>query len=317
MNPKVNYKNFDAKFLSIKKPEKKTSKPHPTKPSVDYIILKLIYNYGTEEKPNWLPFDLEGPEFDTGGVRETHPKFAPTRTDYSILISFRPENPDHMEFLDVFDQIYNKCVELIYNVRFDINKKTFDLKAPKSSFLYPIYTPEDQNGPIEGKNKSFFLQLYERGPYKTLLTLPDKKTHMDKKDLMNLAVKLVPCISFMQIHVGTDMRFQTELRSAAIKWWDEKVIGTSQSDTIDQMLAENPAIAELMAEKLAKLMMSKQNLPPQKEEPPNTSSTDQQEDNKEQNLLDGIEPTTSLLPASLETTVNQTQKKKQYKIPTH
>jgi hypothetical protein len=322
MNPKVNYTQFDAKFLSVKEPQKKTSKPNPSKPTVEYFILQLIYNYGTEEKPNWRDFDLEGPEFDTYGVREGHPTFAPERTDYSILISFKQDNPEHLKYLEIVDKVYWICVDFIYKHRFTIGKKTFDNKSPKGSFLYPIYIPEDENGPIEGKNKSFFLQLYERGAYKTLLTLLDKKTNVDKKALIGLAVQVVPCTTFKWIHVGQDIRFQTELRSAVIKDFNERVIETSQTDTIDKMLEDNPEMEALLMAKFAKLMANKQNLPPQKEEKKEDDKQDDKQDNKqenkddkeEQNLLDGIQPTASQIPDNIGV---KSQQKKQFKIPTH
>jgi hypothetical protein len=327
MSSKVNYKNFNPDFLSIKEPELRKTKPNPNKPTApDYYVLPYLYNYGTKDKPQYGDFHLEGPDFITTGVHEKPSMADPNIMDYTILIHFKPEVPEHMEFLKVFDSIYYKSASLIEGVKYKIGQPDFDEKSPKSAFKYPIYIPINKNGPIPGKNKSFFLKLYERGPYKTLFTLPSKtnKVNIDKNDLKNVTLKIKPLLSFQWIHIGQKMTIQTELKSAVVGDLDERNIETTQTDTIDEMLEGDPELEDKMASKYAKLLMNKKNVLPLTKDPVKTPpSHNSQEDPNDQQVLGGIHPTDadaeppkpSNLPPQLSDAVKSAPKRKQFKVP--
>lgn len=322
MKSNVNYTEFRKDFVSNKKPDARQAKikTEDGKDGIlDYFVLPLVYNLGTDDKPRYDKFSLKGPLFVTSGINKKPNKYKSHIMDYTILISFKQDNPEHMKFLEVFDQVYFTCAELVKKaeVELGIAKKRFDPKSPYSTFTYPIYEPEDKN-----KNKSFFLKFYKRGPYHTLMTGRDKK-EIEWDKLINTSLEGYPIITFNWVHIGGEFILSTECKEFIIFDANERKIETSEAEAIDKMNAEDPDKAKDVISKLEQIMAAYQEvqppLPPSSKEEMKKEHEEAVEVKEENNLLSGINPTddqpTSSLPTALKEAVNAAPKKRQFKIP--
>jgi len=328
MKSNVNYTDFKKEFISNRAPDPRKANVKTDDGSdgvLDYFVLPLTYNLGTEDKPRYGEFSLKGPLFSTSGVNRHPNKYKPQNMDYTILISFKPENQEHMRFLKVLDEIYYGVAKLVKNseAALGIVKRKFNPDACESVFKQFVYTPEDKLGiPIPGKNKSFFLVFYKRGIYKTLLTGRDKK-HIEWDTLIDTNLDIYPIITFKWVHIGGEFILKTECKECVVHDFNERKIETSEAEAIDKMNAENPDMLLEMSNKLEKVMSAKQHvqspLPLTKEVKNNEDNKEPTEVKEESNLLSGINPTDepqNNLPSTLGTAIaNASTKKRQFKIP--
>lgn len=317
MKSNVDYTEFNKKFISNKKVETRSY----TVPSKDttgtegksnYNVLPLTYNLGSEEKPRYGNLSVKGPLFSTGGVHKKPNKYRPQVIDYTILIHFKQDNPEHVKFFEVFDDIYWATAQLIKDSEADleiVKKKKFNPKACESVFTHPIYEKD-------GK-KSFFLKFFKRGPYQTLLTGPDKQPKEWDK-LIGANLDIYPIITFNWVHFGGEFSLITECKECIIRDANERKIETSEAAAIDEMNAENPDLALDVTNKLEKIMASYQEV----QLPLPLTKEDVKKEHEETIVTEGgdtssgIKPTESFLPDALGKAVDNANKKRpQFKIP--
>lgn len=315
------YKTFDPKRLTNSVPNKRTPNPTPDgKQAPDYYQIPLLYNNGTEENPIFDSFEVEGCELSTltGLTSKPNPN-DPTKIEDNLLAKFDPNNEDHAKFMEVFHQIYERCCELIHGVKNVVKKKDFDKNSPKSVFKYPVYIPTDEltDLPIPGKSPSMFLNIISRGPTPTLFVDGYNKP-IDKKLLYNIEMKYIPLFYFKWIHVGTGIKLQIDLKSAAVTYVKKRNTESTQSSTINSLAALRPDYASNLANSLAKLQSERQEMP-NPTTPTNNANTNEQNNSNTGGTLAGIDPTendtpTTGLPKKLAEAVNSPPARK-FKAP--
>lgn len=310
------YKTFDQKHVTNSAPVKRTPKVGADgKQAPDYHTIPLSYNIGTEEVPLFENFELEGCELSTpSGITSKANQNDPSKMEDSILAKFDTTNEEHAKFLEVIDEIYDKCCTIINGVKFVVKKKDFDVKSPKGVFKHPIYIPMDETTGevLVGRLPSMFLRIFSRGSgaFKDeTLFVDGYNKPIDKKLLYGVEMKFIPLFHFKWIHVGTGINLQVELKSAAVTYVKKRNTESTQFATINSLASIRPNYASDLANQLAKLTCEAQELPNPLVTDPSTK--EQKESNS---TMDDLEPTdASTIPAKLQEAVNNAPKR--FKVP--
>lgn len=307
------YKTFNSKNITNSAPVKRTPKLGADgKQAPDYHTIPLSYNIGSEEVPLFENFELEGCELSSpvGITSKANPN-DPTKMEDSILAKFDTTNEDHAKFLEVLDQVYDKCATIINGVKFVVKKKDFDVNSPRGVFKHPIYIPMDETTGevLVGRLPSMFLRIFSRGSgaFKDeTLFVDGYNKPIDKKLLYGVELKFIPLFHFKWIHVGTGINLQVELKSAAVTYVKKRNTESTQFATINSLASIRPSYASDLANQLAKLTCDHQEIPPPLNTEPNVKEV--------KNTMDGIEETDTL-PPKLTEAVNNAPKRDKFKVP--
>src|SRR4029078_3792093 len=134
------FEHFEPAKLTIAQPEKKVIPAKPNEKKIpEFWQIPFVYNYGTEDEPNYQDFDLE---------------FDEVRSPYGIgnkydkdTIGLYLDPSKYQKVIDVLDVIYRRAAELLDStiptewtggkhdsLKTLVGKKHFNKNAPEGMF---------------------------------------------------------------------------------------------------------------------------------------------------------------------------------------
>lgn len=174
-------------------------------------------------------------------------------TDYKT-----PDSRDYMMY-NAINKIYAATAQLLFNARGAVGLKKFKLEDPTGTgFKSPIFIKTDeQDNPIQGVVPKVSLPLIKYG--ETIFTKPNLKK-IPKNLIEDCEITFVPLVHFKKIYIGAGKAsLQYEIKSAIITTVANRSSSSSQKDTADSIISQNPGVLDALDEQLAMLTMEGRN----------------------------------------------------------
>jgi len=304
------YKTFNPANLTNLKPEQSKNSKVPC------FFINLLYNLGSSECPDFDEFQMELCEFTSSvGItqKESVQDDGKTRIDESILVKFDTYDSEHLECMETLDNLHTKLAQIIGEVKGPIKKFDYKTTDPVTSGFKKLvyYSRDETTGEIiSGRAPSMFLKLFSWGTGDTATTTifvdMDNKP-IDKKLLSGVELKFIPLLQIRRVRSAASFSVNMEIKSAIVTSVKARNTESSQFATIQALKNNRPELKNQVASQVAKLTANRQNrlLPP----------TDNVEDSTvESSTLSGLAPEEPEV-VKPQPTINQTPKRKEFKIP--
>lgn len=283
------YKNFDKLKMSLTPSEKKETTSKDSKEGagqkIVYYVIQVLYNYGTVTE-----FKVELCKLNSAFGIQVKDAQNGAGKDYSIMVKFNTANDEQKECVDFFDQLYMECGKQLFPVRGSVklagfNASSMDLMEA-TGLKPPVYRPRDDSTGelIVGRQPTMFFKLFRRGKepniIQTLFVGLDGKA-IPWELLIGSEIEFVPLILVKRMFFGTKNSIQMEMLSAVVTSLKAPNTETNQTDTINEIINENPVALENVLNQIALLSEKRLNLPPViNEESGDTKDEDTKSDQK-------------------------------------
>lgn len=253
----VNYTDVDINNISYNSPE---TKPIPNQPGQSYSQIMLNFNYGTEEMSQIDNFYLQFPLLTSNGIIEKTE--ANGKTSYSMYSMLPLNNQEVNKFIEIFDKIYNKTVDILAANKGPLKLYNFTKEMAPAVYKNPIYYPRDKvsGERLPGRSPSMYFKLFKRTDDKTLFT-DLQGNQIDWKLLNNVDMKYIPLIQIEKIYVGAGKpSLQLKMVSAIVTELTPRNGISRQATTIETYNKIHPEAEKRLSDQIAKLTMERQDL---------------------------------------------------------
>jgi hypothetical protein len=278
----VNFVEYTTARLSCTAPQQKTGGGQ------SYMSTPLFYNYSLTDKPELDSFDLEGPEMvasygisakehkdDKDGkdgktgkdAKEASPASGgeageQVKIDYSLMVKFNQNNPEHTALLNVFTQIHGGVAQIVDAFKELLGIPEFDKDKPSATGLKPMWSlPRDKMTKkiVQGRPITMYFKLRPWGMGRTLFTGPNK-VPIPWEMLTNVEMKFIPCFRIKSIYAsgGGKASIQIEMASAIVTGVEALGMSTKQVGTADRLNKARPELADKVSAQLAKIQADRQ-----------------------------------------------------------
>ena len=275
---KVNYKQFDPNRVMLLQEDKKQI----PKSNQFYYIIPGLYAYGQGESKAMDDLVIEGPElYSSRGLISAVPNIKSNDSDQNSQVQATPMKEEHTItaqidvygneeqklFAEKIDAMVKHIAKVIMPMRGRIGFRDFNADSYRGSGLADLIVYQYDtmtNEKIPGKKPNIYFKAFKRGSgaaaESTIFSDLNKKP-IPWVAVSNVEMKFIPLWRFKRIFAGSQkIRIQMELISAVITWIKPRNDGSSQHDTIDEYVKQNPSAAETVDAMLSKIMNTRMTL---------------------------------------------------------
>jgi len=212
---------------------------------INFHLVAMLYNYGTDEIPDVRPLQIEGPEFNSYyGVAPVKVKEVKKGKEvevlkgWSISCPVAPGNKDQDRFREIIHQVYVKFhlhlentkegekireVTGMADLQHDIDPTKISPLRTDPRFIYPIYykrTGKKKTDPIAPDARPIITPKVTTGSRGTLFnddSIPPNELPWDV--VTSSDIDHIPMISFPDIYIGGEIptaRIRMQLKSTIV-----------------------------------------------------------------------------------------------------
>jgi hypothetical protein len=275
----INFRDFDASKVIFDEPETREIPGGKGK----YSIMKVFYNYGTEDAVKKGALNIEYPEgVSNTGIREMQQDRG---VNYSL--QYKPLDEEEGElWKEKMDALEEAVIDFTYKKRKDVEglkpKTTRDIVADKMKVIAYVPLDDETGERKEGSKPSHFLNLHTGGNFPGLRskfslvtgfkTVGEKtvaiKETLPWEAMMDKKLTLTPVVTFYRAYCnGSKLTLQNNIKSATLSCvpeaMQERDIQENLTKKHVEILVKNPDALEDLQEQIRLLkeqLAAKENL---------------------------------------------------------